>query len=56
MNKEIIEVLIFTLSVIASFLISPITFRIFCAIWAREDYFIDVLLDKIEEWHERRKK
>lgn len=56
MSKETIEWLIAILGAIAGFLIAPITFRIFCAIWAREDYFIDVLLDKIEEWQERRKK
>lgn len=51
-----IEVLIITLGVIASFLIAPITFRSLCAIWERENQFIDVVLDKIEAWWERRKK
>ena len=48
MSKELIEALIITLGVIASFLIAPILFQILCAIWTREIDFINFLFAKKE--------
>lgn len=44
-----IEVLIVTFGLIASFLIAPITVHVLCVIWEREIDFIDFLFAKKKE-------